>query len=136
LILLRSFFSHSHLNTYTHSHIYTSMPISKSYQDIYSVVSLIPKGRVTTYGQIARLVRKPGQARLVGYALNALHGRSSLPWHRVVNAKGKISLRSGAGSPDIAQRLRLEKEGVRFNENGTISLTRFQWIPGAVRDKS
>jgi methylated-DNA-protein-cysteine methyltransferase related protein len=103
------------------------MPPSKSYQDIYSVVSRIPKGRVATYGQIARLAGKPGHARLVGYALSALRGSSSLPWHRVVNAKGMISLRSKTKSADITQRLRLEKEGVKFGQNGSISLIRFQW---------
>lgn len=111
------------------------MPTSKSYQDIYSVVSRIPKGRVATYGQVARLAGKPGHARLVGYALSALHGRYPIPWHRVINAKGRISYRSGANSADVTQRLRLEKEGVKFDENGNISLTHFQWRPGAIRPK-
>jgi methylated-DNA-protein-cysteine methyltransferase-like protein len=109
------------------------MPPSKSYRDIYSVVARIPKGRVATYGQVALLAGKPGHARLVGYALNALHGRFPIPWHRVINAKGRISPRAGANSADITQRLRLEKEGVKFDERGAISFNRFQWRPGAIR---
>jgi methylated-DNA-protein-cysteine methyltransferase related protein len=107
------------------------MPPSKSYQDIYSVVVRIPKGRVATYGQIARLAGRPGHARLVGYALHALRGHSTLPWHRVINAKGMISPRSGASTADVTQRLKLEKEGVKFDKNCRISLTRFQWHRGA-----
>jgi methylated-DNA-protein-cysteine methyltransferase-like protein len=111
------------------------MPPTKSYQDIYSVVSRIPKGRVATYGQVARLAGRPGHARLVGYALNALHGRYPIPWHRVINAKGRISPRSGPSSADVTQRLRLEKEGVKFDESGNVSLSRFQWRLGTMRPK-
>ena len=100
---------------------------TNSYRTIYAVVSRIPRGSIATYGQIARLAGKPGHARLVGYALNALHGRTSIPWHRVVNAKGRISPRSGASSADILQRHRLEQEGVKFDESGRIPLDNFRW---------
>jgi methylated-DNA-protein-cysteine methyltransferase-like protein len=73
----------------------------------------------------------PGQARLVGYALNALRDGSAVPWHRVVNAKGEISKRSDGGPMDIFQRLRLKREQVRFDDRGSIALDRFQWRPKA-----
>ena len=101
--------------------------ISARYRAIYSVVLRIPEGRVATYGQVARLAGMPGQARLVGYALSALAGQVPVPWHRVVNARGRISCRSGASSADMEQRLRLESEGVCFDEKERIPLERFLW---------
>lgn len=98
-----------------------------SYQHIYAIVSLIPRGRVATYGQIAKLAGIPGQARIVGYALSALGEHSPVPWHRVVNAAGEISRRSTAGPMGDMQRFRLEHEGVVFNANGRIGLAEFQW---------
>lgn len=100
-----------------------------AYRTIYAVVSNIPKGRVATYGQVARLTGMPGHARLVGYALSSLPDRTSVPWHRVVNAKGQISVRSGGSPANVVQRLRLESEGVSFDEHGRIPLARFQWRP-------
>jgi methylated-DNA-protein-cysteine methyltransferase-like protein len=98
-----------------------------SYRRIYAIVSRIPHGRVATYGQVARLAGLPGHARMVGYALAALPDRSRLPWHRVVNARGEISPRSDAGPYDIVQRLRLERERVRFDARDRISLERYRW---------
>lgn len=69
----------------------------------------------------------PGYARQVGYALSSSSDRS-LPWHRVVNAQGRISQRTDGGPGDMIQRLRLEEEGVEFDESGRISLKRFQWV--------
>ena len=104
------------------------MPANPSrYQAIYSVVQSIPAGRVATYGQVARLAGMPGRARLVGYALSALKDRMPVPWHRVVNAQGRISCRSCGGPGDTEQRLRLESEGVCFDEHGRIPLDRFLW---------
>lgn len=99
---------------------------------LYAVISRIPRGRVATYGQIAHLAGIPGHARLVGYALNTLPSHTRVPWHRVVNAKGGISLRSSGGH-DITQRFILESEGVKFNQRNIISLPRFQWRPRAKR---
>jgi len=104
-------------------------PAGKSsglYKRIYDVVRRIPRGRVATYGQVAKLARIPGHARQVGYALHALGGMSRLPWHRVINGKGEISARAMPG-PEISQRLRLEKEGVVFDGRGGINLNRYQW---------
>ena len=81
---------------------------------VYSAVSAIPKGRVATYGQLARLLGSPRGARAVGWALRALGGVGArrVPWHRVVGSGGRISLRAGLG-PQL-QRRRLRAEGVRF----------------------
>lgn len=102
-------------------------PKSDSYVRIYSAVRRIPRGRVATYGQIARIAGLPGRARQVGYALHALTGATAVPWQRVVNASGGISLRPMSGG--ISQRLLLEKEGVRFNAGGRIALNKFGWRP-------
>lgn len=103
--------------------------VSGTHARIHRVVSRIPRGRVATYGQVARLANLPGQARLVGYAMSALPAGSRVPWHRVVNARGEVSARSD-GSPGAAvQRVRLEREGVRFDRHGRIGLARFRWKP-------
>ncbi len=101
---------------------------------IYAVVSRIPRGRVATYGQIARLAGLPGNARLVGYALSALDEESGVPWHRVVNAGGRISPRRADGAEELVQRLRLRRERVRFDASGRIPLERFRWRPQRPRD--
>lgn len=98
------------------------------YAGIYAVVAMIPRGRVATYGQIAALAGRPGQARQVGYALAALADESDLPWHRVVNANGEISARACESSV-LQQRLLLERESVRFDSAGRIPLERFRWQP-------
>ena len=98
---------------------------------IYAAVRRIPKGRVTTYGRIAELAGLRGQARLVGYALAALDADSDLPWHRVVNARGAISL-PPAGHSALMQRARLEAEGVVFAED-RVALDQWGWRPRAAR---
>ena len=82
---------------------------------------------MATYGQIAKLAGRPGHARQVGYALHALTSATAVPWQRVVNATGAISLRPMTGG--ITQRMLLEKEGVRFDARGRIALTAFGWRP-------
>lgn len=99
------------------------------YEAIYAVVRRIPAGRVATYGQVAGLAGLDGCARQVGYALSALKDKSAVPWHRVVNAQGKISPRSGGSPAGLIQRLRLEDEGVEFDEQGRILLRIYQWRP-------
>jgi len=100
---------------------------------IHKVVSRIPKGRVATYGQIARLAGLGGQGRLVGYAMHALPAGTRVPWQRVVNAQGTISL---PGKSALRQRDLLEKEGVRFDVRGRIDLDRFLWQPRARHEDS
>jgi methylated-DNA-protein-cysteine methyltransferase-like protein len=100
---------------------------ASSYDKIYAAVRKIPRGRVATYGSIARLAGLPRQARLVGYALHALPPGSSLPWHRVINAQGKLSLARVNGAAGITQRLLLEREGVRVDAANRVSLARYGW---------
>ena len=99
-----------------------------SYQEIYEVVRRIPPGRVATYGQVASLAGLPGHARQVGYALHALPEHSSIPWHRVVNARGGISPRAVPGA-ELVQRGLLLREGVRLNARGQVSLAQVRWVP-------
>jgi len=100
------------------------------YERIYEVVRMVPKGRVATYGQIAQRAGIPGHARQVGYALHALPEGSEVPWHRVINAKGEISLK-GEGPWENHQRRLLEREGVIFDERGRVSFRRFRWVVSA-----
>jgi len=100
-----------------------------SYPAIYAVVRRIPPGRVATYGQVAALAGVAGQARLVGYALNALADTSPLPWHRVINAQGRGSASSDGAGSTLPQRIRLEAEGVVFGAGARVSLERYRWEP-------
>ncbi len=104
---------------------------SETYARIYRVVRQIPRGKVATYGQVARLAGFPGHARLVGYALHSL-SESDVPWQRVINARGEISPRAVSGA-EAGQRPLLEDEGVDFDSRGRVSLARFQWRPRASR---
>jgi methylated-DNA-protein-cysteine methyltransferase related protein len=104
----------------------------RPFRRIYAVVARVPRGRVVTYGQVAQLAGLHGQARIVGYALSALPAGTRLPWHRVVNAQGGVSQRAN-GPYSHVQRARLEKERVRFDGRGRISLERFRWRPGPGR---
>ncbi len=99
-----------------------------NYKRIYGVVRRIPRGRVATYGQVAALAGLGGHARQVGYALSALADAKGVPWHRVINARGEISVREEPGG-DLVQRRALESEGVQFAESGRVSLERYRWRP-------
>lgn len=98
------------------------MALDPRYRRIYGVVARIPAGRVATYGQIAELADLPGRARMVGYALHALPPGSAIPWHRVINAQGRISVPTPG---DAEQRRRLRAEGVVVSRDGRIDLRRF-----------
>ncbi|MBI4591220.1 MAG: methylated-DNA--[protein]-cysteine S-methyltransferase [Candidatus Rokubacteria bacterium] len=90
---------------------------------VHALVRQIPRGNVATYGQLAALLGSPRAARAVGYAMKRCpHG---LPWQRVLNARGGISLRANVSSM-ITQRVLLEQEGVPFR-NGRVDLTRYRW---------
>src|SRR5213594_2204157 len=97
---------------------------NKTYQRIYAVVRRIPRGRVATYGQIAELAGLEGRARQVGYALHALPSRTALPWHRVINARGEISARSGSDWGEL-QRLVLEGKAFDSTEMAALTLAAF-----------
>jgi methylated-DNA-protein-cysteine methyltransferase-like protein len=99
-----------------------------SYPKIWVTVKRIPRGRVATYGQIAVLAGLPRQPRLVGYALHQTPDET-IPWHRVVNARGEISHRRAAEGGELLQQRLLENEGVEFDGVERIDLARFQWRP-------
>lgn len=96
-------------------------------QRIWQVVSQIPKGNVATYGQIAALAGMPRHARLVGRTLKQLPKGTKLPWHRVINAAGRIAVRTGSGESE--QRRRLEREGIEF-VGERVPLRQFRWDAG------
>lgn len=95
---------------------------------ILSVIQLIPQAKIATYGQIAKLAGLPKHARLVGYVLKHLDATSTIPWHRVVNAQGKISTQRCNEKGENIQQLKLAAENI-FVVNGRISLKQYQWLP-------
>jgi methylated-DNA-protein-cysteine methyltransferase-like protein len=97
--------------------------VTRFHRAVYRLVRQIPPGRVATYGQIAAILGWPRAARAVGYAMR--HCPVSVPWHRVVNAHGGISLRANVTGM-LTQRLLLEQEGVRVRK-GRIPLDRHRW---------
>jgi methylated-DNA-protein-cysteine methyltransferase related protein len=99
-----------------------------SHRRFYDVVRRIPRGRVATYGGVAHAARVPGGARQVGYALAALpQDADDVPWHRVINARGEVSARSGGAAFERLQRTLLEAEGVVFDGRGRVDLDRYGW---------
>jgi methylated-DNA-protein-cysteine methyltransferase-like protein len=108
--------------------------VTGSHARIYAIVRRVPRGRVTTYGTVARLAGLPGQARLVGYALSALDASSTVPWHRVINAQGRISLTDANGSR-TEQALRLAREGVRVSASGAVPLATYGWRVASPRPR-
>jgi methylated-DNA-protein-cysteine methyltransferase-like protein len=98
-----------------------------TYARVYAVVRRVPAGRVATYGQVARVAGLGDHARMVGYALAALPNATTVPWHRVINAQGTVSPRRSGDS--LSQRMRLEREGIRFDARGRASFARFGWRP-------
>jgi methylated-DNA-protein-cysteine methyltransferase-like protein len=92
------------------------------FERVYQVVRMVPFGQVATYGQVAAIVSHRGAARTVGWALHGLAEGSDVPWHRVINARGEISL-----GPDSQQPVLLAREGIVADEKGRIDLQRHQW---------
>lgn len=95
--------------------------------NIIKILKQIPYGSVTTYGTVALLAGSPGGARQVARILHSSSKALKLPWHRVVNYRGEISLRPSMSH--LQQRILLEKEGVEFDETGAIDLDTFLWLP-------
>lgn len=94
------------------------------FERVHWLVRQIPEGKVTTYGQLARMLGAPRAARTVGWALRAKPQGDPIPWQRVVNAQGAISL--SAASADF-QRALLEAEGIVFNAQDRIDLELYGW---------
>jgi len=95
---------------------------------VYAVVRMIPAGKVASYGQIAALLGHPRAARTVGWALNALRDNDidDVPWQRVINSQGRISISRADLGAELQQAL-LEEEGVEFDPRGYVDLKRFGW---------
>jgi methylated-DNA-protein-cysteine methyltransferase related protein len=99
---------------------------------IWETVKQIPKGKVATYGDVAKLSGLPGQQRLVGYALHNLPVNSKIPWQRVVNAQGRISLPRGRRGYERQKKL-LEKEGILFIDEA-VDLDRYGLLQSLDRE--
>jgi methylated-DNA-protein-cysteine methyltransferase related protein len=115
---------------------FSSPPNPKAYaEQVYAIVATIPRGKVMTYGQVASMIQPPLEVqpdtyvklspRWVGSAM--AQAPDSVPWQRVINSQGKISLRPGLGS--VAQRQLLEQEGIVFDERERVDLKRYGWKP-------
>lgn len=89
----------------------------------------IPYGKVATYGQIAACAGNYRASRQVAWLLHSSSRKENLPWHRVINSRGSISLPVGRGFEE--QKLLLEREGIRVDKDGRIDLARYLWDPGA-----
>ncbi len=98
-------------------------------QKVYLKVSKIPHGKIATYGQIADLIYAYGHARQVGWALRRLKLPSTIPWHRVINSKGEISMSLSRKGTDWIQKELLIKEGIKFNSKMKIDIKKYLWKP-------
>ncbi len=99
------------------------------FSQVYEIVRLIPKGKVTSYGAIANALGTKLSARMVGWAMNAAHNtKPSIPAHRVLNRSGMLSGKMHFGSPTRMQEL-LEKEGVKIKNDQVIDLKKYFWDP-------
>ncbi|AZB73083.1 MGMT family protein [Synechococcus elongatus] len=109
-----------------------------TYDQIYAVVRQIPVGCVATYGQVATLAGLAGKPRVVGYALYRVAPSltDTIPWHRVVNARGEVSMSALRHGSDYLQRHLLEAEGIEFDSQGRLSLHRYRWQPDSAASQS
>ena len=98
---------------------------SKFSHRVKQLIKAIPHGKVATYGQIASQAGNSRAARQVAWILHSCSEKEGLPWHRVINSKGRISL-PPQGGHEIQKKL-LELEGIEFKENGSIDLDKFLW---------
>lgn len=104
-------------------------PIEGTFYDrVYAFVDRVPAGQVVTYGQVALELGSPAAARAVGYALHFLPPSSGVPWWRVVNVRGAISLKGRGAGADLQRQL-LEEEGIRFDGASRMDLRRYRWWP-------
>ena len=99
---------------------------STIYKQIHEIIRLIPSGKVATYTQISEIVGGC-TARMVGYAASSIPLDSDIPWQRVINFKGGISLRSCVSGGELVQQKLLEAEGVKFDQSGRIDLEQYRW---------
>jgi methylated-DNA-protein-cysteine methyltransferase-like protein len=98
------------------------------FQKVYEVTRLIPYGRVTSYGAIAKYLGSGGSARMVGWAMNASHLQDNVPAHRVVNRIGLLTGKHHFESSQMMEQL-LESEGVKVKDNKVVEFTKLFWDP-------
>ena len=98
-------------------------------QKVYLKVSEIPHGKIATYGQIADLIYAYGNARQVGWALRRLKLPSTIPWHRVINSKGEITMSLSRNGTDWIQKELLINEGIKFNSKMKLDIKKYIWKP-------
>ncbi len=115
------------------NHFTTTMTIADMeqrdyFEEVYEVVRLVPRGRVTTYGTIARYLSLRAGARMVGWAMNGSHSHPDVPAHRVVNSVGVLSGKHFFGGPTIMQQL-LEDEGVQVEDDHVVNFKILLWDP-------
>ena len=103
------------------------MPISNFTATVIAIIKQIPRGKVSTYGKIAILARNPRSARQVSWILHSSSKKYDLPWHRVINSKGLISMKSV--DDKNTQKEMLEKEGIEFLSDFRVNLKKYQWQP-------
>ena len=108
------------------------MPEKTFYEQIYALVKQIPRGKVTSYGRIAAMLGASGAARQVGYAMSALKHKdgnpeyADIPWQRVINSKGEISIK-GARFNKLIQAEELRADGVEVDEDLSVDLDEYLW---------
>jgi methylated-DNA-protein-cysteine methyltransferase-like protein len=98
------------------------------HQKVIDIIRRIPPGKVATYGRIAALAGSPRAARQVVRVLHSSSRKEKLPWHRVINSQGRISLKRGHGYEE--QKARLEAEGIIFDPDDSIDQDTYLWLPG------
>ena len=99
--------------------------VSSFYIRAIEIIKKIPEGKVATYGQVAKYAGNPQGTRQIARILHSSSEKHELPWHRVINSKGKISLNPGDGYE--LQKMLLENEGIQFDENDRVDLSKFGW---------
>jgi methylated-DNA-protein-cysteine methyltransferase-like protein len=105
-----------------------TIPNYSFFDDVFEVVKLIPKGRVTSYGAIAKYLGAKMSARMVGWAMNACHADKKIPAHRVLNRNGLLTGRHHFVPPESMQQ-RLEKEGIKVEEHQVVNFDMVFWDP-------
>jgi methylated-DNA-protein-cysteine methyltransferase-like protein len=109
-----------------HEHQHSAKPLQKR-QKLYQTIAAIPHGKVASYGQLAALAGQPGAARWVGWCLRHLPKDSSLPWHRVITASGKLGFATTT-EHFLRQCEKLEQEGIGL-KNHKVPMKVYQWQP-------
>jgi methylated-DNA-protein-cysteine methyltransferase related protein len=104
-----------------------------SWDPVYKLVKKIPRGRVTTYGALAKALRLRGGARVAGYAMAGCPGGKGIPWHRVIGAGGRLLIREPHAS---LQRRLLETEGVAVGDGKRVNMKEYGWVPIKMQTKS